>query len=71
MLDPILSEAAFGIPDERRHVQFQKQPRRIERRLGADTPLGSWGTRRPARRTCLSPHKHVLSIDNETIGAMV
>jgi hypothetical protein len=58
LLDPLLSEAAFGIADERRHVQFQQQARRIERRLGADTLLGNWGTRRPARRTCLSPYKH-------------
>jgi hypothetical protein len=37
----MLPEDLFGIPDERRHVQLQEQPRRIERRFGAATPLGN------------------------------
>jgi hypothetical protein len=41
LLVPMLPEAPFGIPDERRHVQLQEQPRRIERRFGAGTPLGN------------------------------
>jgi hypothetical protein len=41
LLVAMLPKAPFGIPDERRHVQLQEQPRRIERRFGAGTPRGN------------------------------
>jgi len=65
----MLSETVPGPPDEGRHLQFENEARRIERRVlprrgATGAPPGSRATtrRRSARPTCRSPHKHALLI---------
>jgi hypothetical protein len=52
----MLPETVPGLTDQRCHVQFEKERRRVERRT-----LPWRGS--SARSTCHSPHKHALAID--------
>jgi hypothetical protein len=68
----MLPQAGFGLADQRGHVELEEQSGGIERRLAAVAAAAVRSrTRWRGHRTCLSPYKHALPIDDEGSGAMV
>jgi hypothetical protein len=63
----MLSKGVLGLPDQGVHLQLEQETRGVERRLAAWAPLGR-RMRGSARRTCLSPHKHALSVGHGTMA---